>query len=469
MPNPATDVVLIYTDQWRWDALGCLGSSAKTPVLDALAARGVLFDHAFVQSPVCMPSRASLLTGLYPSTLGITHMGVPVPESTETLATIVRRRGWRTANIGKLHFQPHANRDHTLPHPSYGFDELSLSDEPGVYEDDYRAWVRSVDPDAVDSLSPGLPPAAEIWQETLGIDSGVAQAAGGARDDYGEPRVFEHSADLTHSAWVATRTIQHLRSLGADQRSLTVASFFSPHPPFHIPQEFLDMYVREELPLPALTPAELQTQASGGQSDAQIRAVRHGYYAAISEVDHHIGRILAVLDELGRTERTLIVFVSDHGEWLGDHLRFAKGYPADDAVSRVPLIMAWPEGVEGRGRTVSTIVEALDVVPTILDALGVPKPTTLQGRSLQSELRRVPATREEIGITEHHGWRSVRTPGHRYVVHADGREHLWDVGVDPSSEEEVVEHRNSLLAEHRKLLIERTLSVERPLPRTWAY
>lgn len=168
---------MIYTDQWRWDALGRLGSPAQTPVLDRLGQDGVHFDHAVVQSPVCMPSRVSMLTGRYPSDLGITQMGVPVPADTETIATVLARRGWRTANIGKLHFQPHANREHSDPHPAYGFEVLALSDEPGGYEDDYRAWVRTTDPAALDGLSLALPPAAQLWQETHGHpDPGTADA-----------------------------------------------------------------------------------------------------------------------------------------------------------------------------------------------------------------------------------------------------------------------------------------------------
>ena len=466
MPAIAHDVLIIYTDQWRWDALSCLGSPAKTPVLDAVAARGVHFDHAFVQSPVCMPSRVSMLTGQYPSTLGITHMGVPVPDDTDTIASMLGRRGFRTANIGKLHFLPHANRDHTLPHPSYGFDELALSDEPGVYEDDYRAWVRATDPAAVDDLSCGAPPAAAAWQSALGLDT---ISAGHARDDYAGYRVFGASAELTHTAWVATRTIESLRGLSDHERSLTIASFFSPHPPFHVPQQFLDLYERDELPLPVLTPSDLQRQAEDGISDDDLRAIRHGYYAAISEVDHHVGRILDTLDELGRTENTIIVFVADHGEWLGDHLRFAKGYPADDAVSRVPLIMSWPAGIIAPGRRESGIVEAVDVVPTILDALGIPVPTTVQGQSLTPQLGARTSDRAEVGVTEHDGWRSVRSPEYRYLVHTDGAENLWHVADDPTNEEEVTERRDEIIAEHRAILIHHMLTTEQPLPRTWAY
>ncbi|MGV8968378.1 MAG: sulfatase [Cellulomonas sp.] len=465
------DVLIVYTDQWRWDAIGVLGSPVQTPVVDRLAADGIHFDHAFVQSPVCMPSRVSMLTGRYPSDLGITHMGVPVPEDTETIATVVRRRGYRTANIGKLHFLPHANRDHAAPHPSYGFDVLALSDEPGPYEDDYRAWVRSVDPEAAARLSTGLPPAAQVWRETMGLDDDIAHPPGGAREDFDGAHEFGAAASLTHTAWVAARTIEHLESLADDQPAFTIASFFSPHAPFNVPREYLDLYDPATLPLPELSDEERAAQPASGVTDERIRSVRQGYFAAISEIDHHVGRILETLERLDRADRTVVVVVSDHGEWLGDHLRFSKGYPADDPVSRVPLVVRWPRGLVEPGRRVSTIVEAVDVMPTVLDALGIPIPPSVQGRSLFSALLGGELDRIELAVTEHHGWRSVRTPTHRYVVHADGSERLFDLGESPLSEVDVVDapEHQAALAEIRRLVLQRVLEVERPLPRTWPY
>lgn len=470
--DPPPDILLIYVDQWRWDALGALGSQAQTPNLDALASAGVHFDHAFVQSPVCMPSRASLLTGRYPSDLRITQMGIPVPSETETVAKVVQRRGWRTANIGKLHFLPHANRDHASSHPSYGFDLLALSDEPGVYEDDYRAWVRAVDPTALTALSKDLPPAAKIWQDVVGSTQRDTETkTTGARDDYATVQAFTASSRLTHSAWVAHRTIQHLESLQAHQPAFTIASFFSPHPPFNVPTEFLDLYDRQSIRLPDLTDAEKGQQHEQGLSNHQIQTIRHGYYAAISEVDHHIGRILTALDRLGRTNRTLVVLASDHGDQLGDRLRVSKGYPASDPVSRIPLIFRWPDGIASPGRRTPTIIEALDVAPTLLDALGIPAPHTMQGRSLLPNLKGQPLDRVELAITEHDGWRSVRTRNYRYLVHSDGSELLWDVSSDPANETNLADGRahRATLAEHRRLLIQRMLEAEKSMSRVWPY
>lgn len=188
-------------------------------------------------------------------------------------------------------------------------------------------------------------------------------------------------------------------------------------------------------------------------------------------MDHHVGRILERLNELGRAENTVVVFLSDHGEWLGDHLRVAKGYPADDPVSRVPLIVRWPVGITAPGRRHEGIVEAVDVLPTLLDCAAIPVPRTAQGHSLLPVLHNQATDRPQVGITEHADWRSVRSPDYHYLVHADGTESLWDLGADPNEHDDVAgrpEHSDSL-QEHRLLLIQHSIRNQRQLTRTWPY
>lgn len=200
------NILLINTDQQRWDALGANGNGEiLTPNLDRLASEGVNFRHFFVQNPVCMPSRVSFLSGQYCSSLRILQNGMPVPENTVTLPRLLRNYGYHSANIGKLHFLPHANRDHREVHPDYGFDQLEISDEPGCYEDAYRAWVRRVAPDQLDCLSVGLPPATAVWQKTMGVCDGIRHPA--EREER-RPVVFPGRDDVTHTAFVATRTIE---------------------------------------------------------------------------------------------------------------------------------------------------------------------------------------------------------------------------------------------------------------------
>ena len=467
------NILIFYTDQQRWDALGANGNDEIiTPNLDALAARGANFSLHFVQNPVCMPSRISMLSSQYPSTLGITQMGVPAPEDLMTLPRLLKQYGYRTANIGKLHFLPHANRDHRRPHPPYGFDVLEIADEPGVYEDAYRAWVRRQAPDQLDGISAGLPPNTSVWQRAMGIDDGIkhrGQPEG--RHDFKRAIPFAAADHLTYSAFVGARTTQFIEAAGAEP-FLCIASFYSPHAPWIAPQTYLDMYDANGLSLPNY-PAEIDRRRPPDPaalcSVEQLRSAKQGYYAMISEVDYYVGQILDALDRSGKREETIIVFTSDHGEWLGDHLRYGKGYPADDAVSRVPLIIAAPGAPESR--QYDGIVEAVDIVPTLLELAAIQTPPFMQGESLASLINGGGHRQKEAALTEAHGWKSLRTPQFQYLIHADGRENLWDLTVDPGAYHDLAQSSDcqGALAECRQLLLTRLLTLERPRERTWTY
>jgi len=460
------NILLLYTDQQRWDALGANGNPhIRTPNLDRLAAEGLNFDHFFVQNAVCMPSRVSLLSGLYPATLGILSNGVPVPAGTVVLPHMLRNYGYTSANIGKLHFLNHANRDHRAIHPAYGFDHLEISDEPGCYEDAYRAWVRRKAPDQLDRVSVGLPPATEVWQKTMGIDDGIAHPP--QRQPNGA-LAFAGRSDLTHTAFVAEQTIEYLRAHD-DRPFFCIAGFYSPHSPWVAPQEFLDLYDPAELPLPEF-PAELDAKRSDERfGDDELRSVRQGYYAMVSEVDHHVGRILACLDEQGLADSTIVVFTSDHGEYLGEHLRYGKGGP-EDCSARVPFIVRRPAGPGEAGRTVSEIVEAVDVVPTLLAWAGIPIPSHLQGRPIPHACAGEGAGRQS-SLFEARGLKALRTAQYLYTLRADGREGLFDVAADPGQYDNVAADsaRALVVAEMRKELARRLIEAERPLPREWRY
>ena len=469
------NILLIYTDQQRWDALGAGGNpDVQTPNLDRLAAEGVNFDRYFVQNPVCMPSRVSFLSGQYPSTLGITHMGVPVPEDVTILPHYLKPAGYRTANIGKLHFLPHANREHRDPHPAYGFDHLEISDEPGVYEDAYRAWARAKDASQLEHLSVGLPPARRTYLDVMRLEDEVTHPQkgplGGARFDFSGPILFPGDEAFTHSAFVGEQTCAFLE--GQSQRPfLCIAGFYSPHAPWVVPQRFLDLYDPATFRLPDY-PDDVQAERNAaGFSEARSRSARHGYYAMVSEVDHYVGEILEALEARGLAGNTIVVFTSDHGEWLGEHLKYGKGYPGDDAVSRVPLIIRWPGGVASPGRTVRSIVEAVDVVPTLLAAAGLQVPPRLQGQSLLPALHNRFFEGKGSALMEHHGWKNLRTDRYRYLVHTDGSEGLWDVQEDPHEYRNVANEPDyqAVLAEHRLIVLERLLGLERPLARSWPY
>jgi arylsulfatase len=464
------NILLMTTDQQRWDALAINGNpDIKTPNLDKLARQGVNFDHYFVQNPVCMPSRLSFLTGQYPSTLGITHMAVPVPEETVTLPRLLRPYGYRCANIGKLHFLPHANRDHRIPHPDYGFDHLEISDEPGVYEDAYRAWVRRVAPEQLDHLSIGLPPATKTWIDRMDVQDTVKHPNTEGRFDFAGAIPFPGDERYTHSAFVAEQTIDYLQQQDGNQPFLCIAGFFSPHAPWVVPQRFLDMYDPNTFTLPQF-PDDINSQRDGYYTDERLRAARHGYYAMVTEVDFQVGRILDQLEQQGLAENTIVVFTSDHGEWLGEHLKYGKGHPGDDAVSRVPCLIRAP-GLPKNGETINHIVEAVDVLPTLLDLAAIQVPPHLQGDSLYGLLNGDDAPSDNLALMEFTGWKTLRSDQFRYLIHDDGKEQLWDLERGMGEYHDVASNPDyaAALAEQRRLLLQRLLQMERPLPGVWPY
>lgn len=466
------NILLITTDQQRWDTIGANGNpEIITPNLDRLVQSGTTFDHHFVQHPLCMPSRISMLAGQYPATLKITHMGVPVPQGLSVLPHFLKTYGYHTANIGKLHFLPHSNRDHRVPHPSYGFDHLEIADEPGVYEDAYRAWVRRKKPEQVQKISAGLPPATHVWQQTMGLDDGIEHPfKSSGRSDFKRAIPFPADDDLTHSAFVAEQTIEYLRQRDPDQPFLCIAAFYSPHAPWMVPQTYLDMYDPDTLSLPSYPPGTVRpASADEDFSDAQLRRAKHGYYAMVTEVDYHVGRIIAALQAEGLADDTIIVFTSDHGEWLGDHLRYGKGYPGEDSVSRVPLIIRVP-GADSSGVR-HEIIQAVDLLPTLMDLIGVQTPPHLQGRSYAPLLLGRDYVPRESALMEANGWKNLRTERYRYVIHDDGGEFLWDIQNDPGEYHNLADNPAAAeaLATCRHLMLRHLLEIERPLPRTFPY
>lgn len=468
------NILILYTDQQRWDALGCSGNPIiQTPRLDRLAAEGVNCDHYFVNHPVCMPSRVSFLTGKYPSTLGIYENGVEAPRDWTTLPHMLRPYGYRSANIGKLHFLNHANRDHRAMHPSYGFDHLEISDEPGCYDDAYRAWVRRIAPDQLDHVSAGLPPAAQAWRDMMGWQDGIKHPA--ERQPMGA-RAWACRDDVTHTAFVASRTIDFIRENAPREDGgrpfLCIAGFYSPHSPWIAPQRFLDLYDPAQMPLPAM-PEEVHARRPANRPDDDgLRDIVRGYYAMVSEVDHHCGRILDALAQTGQADNTIVMFISDHGEWLGEHWRFGKGYPGHDPVSRVPCLVRWPAGIAQPGRTYSGILEAVDVVPTLLEAAGIPVAPDLQGRSFLPMLMTQPTMPgRDSALIEFRGARSLRTSRYLYVVHADGKEALYDQQASLGAYRDLsgaAEHA-STLAGLRRQMLGRMIAAAPVRARSWAY
>ena len=460
------NILILYTDQQRWDALGANGNpDIQTPNLDRLAAEGTNFRRFFVQNPVCMPSRISFLTGQYPSSLKITHMGVPVPEDTLTLPRMLSPYGYTCGNIGKLHYLPHADRYHNEPHPRYGFDTLINSDEPGCYDDAYRAWVRCREPEALDDISVGLPPTRERWESTMRFNSGIVHPP---REKNGA-RAFPADEGLTHTAFVADQTARFIEQ-NRTRPFLAIAGFYSPHAPWVAPQSFLDLYDPSSLQLPDIPEGWIPPKGRREIPEEESRSVRQGYYAMVSEVDHHVGQLLDCLDRQGIADNTIVIFTSDHGEYLGDHQNYGKGAPGHDCVSRVPCLIRWSSGAGGSG-VANGITEAVDVVPTLLEAAGIPLPDCIQGRSLLPALKGDHEHGKESALLETDQLKTLRTARYRYVFGKNGKESLLDLERDPGGYFDVAEvpGYSETVSEHRAMLLKKCLDAERPMLRRWTY
>ncbi len=426
-PFHRPNVLVIYTDQQRWDTLSCQGQQAvQTPNMDALAAMGARLDQCYVQNPVCAPSRASFLSGQYCSSLRIGTNGVQFPQQVETLPSILKAYGYTTAQIGKLHFEPHARRDHRDPALRYGFDVMIQSDEPGCYDDAYTKWVERVAPEQLPQVRTMLPPAAVLWGK-----QGYSEVP---RNTH-EPYCFAADADLTHTAFVTEQVCDFLRRQPKDTPYFAIAGYYAPHPPLNPPREYLARVDRDKVRLPAVGEDEPVSRELQHMTAEKWRDVACAYLAMVAQVDDGIGEIMDCLRQRGDLENTVLVFTSDHGEFLGDHGRIQKGMPGHDCITHVPCLVAYPGRIPA-GRVCSALTEAVDIAPTLLDFCGVQTPSFMQGRSLEGLLTGRTEQHKQAVLTEYfgeHGDRqtTVRTKDYKYYCAEQGQELLFDLAKNP--------------------------------------
>lgn len=390
MERPRPNVLLLFADQHNAGVLGCAGNRiVQTPHLDALAAAGVRYSRAYCQNGICMPSRMSMLTGQYCRALGQYDNGLPLanPDRHPTLVAALRKAGYRTAAYGKRHLDPAIDHDW-----DEAFTTLAAGDvkQHGRYDD----WIR--ERNLYDAH----------WR-----DFGPAPAA-----PAGQPlccRVTSLPADATKTAFVADKTIAWIKRSAAEKKApfFCWASFEHPHQPYTPLQKYVDLYAEARIDLPPSVNEDIAHFAEfirvrRANTDTRTtwcfgaavknpelwRTYIRYYYALVSEIDHHIGRIVASLRETGQLDNTIIVYTSDHGELLAEHgcaEKMAWAHNVYEATLRVPLIIAGP-GVGKAGRMADDLVEMVDLYPTLadlcrLDARAADR-GALAGRSLADSL-----------------------------------------------------------------------------------
>ncbi|MDF2717332.1 MAG: sulfatase [Paenibacillus sp.] len=364
------NVLLLMTDQHRADALGCSGNDViETPNLDWLASEGVSFTRAYSPSPSCIPARASLLTGMTPWNTGILGMGKgqgPMGVGfAHTLPGELAKAGYHAFGAGKMHFCPQRALN--------GFHETSL-DESGREEDpgfksDYRQWF-----DANKDGPYGF------------VDHGIGWNSWMARP--------YHAPEHMHPTnWTVNESIRLLDRRDPGKPFFLKTSFARPHSPYDAPAYYFDLYRNKTLPEPYIgdwahihdDPREAAKPDAwrGRRSPEEIRRARAGYYGSITHIDHQIGRLLTHLRKIGQFDNTLILFLSDHGDMLGDHHLWRKTY-AYEGSARVPLLMKLPTSLDRPARSrIDDPVMLYDIMPTVLDMLGLDIPDTVDGVSLK--------------------------------------------------------------------------------------
>ncbi|GAB4467043.1 MAG: arylsulfatase [Armatimonadaceae bacterium] len=459
--NPQPNIVLITTDHQRYDCVGANGNPhIHTPHLDQLAAEGVSLEHCYVQSPICMPSRASIWSGTYPQNHGVRTNGITLPQNRRLISHVLQDNGYQTVNVGKLHFLPHYGRDHTrndIEYAGYGYEINRLSDEPGCYPDAYIRWLEANYPNHIEGARIPQPPSKE-------------------RDHF-HPWVFDAPEEASHPFWIAQEVEQFLDQRTETRPFFLSAGLYAPHPPLNPVQRFLDLYAPlSDLPLPRIHETERE-RPLGAVAPEEWQRMKAFFYALCSQADAAIGRILASLERNGLTENTVIVFLSDHGDALGDHAMVSKGPANYESILRVPCLLRLP-GTIPAGRRVSGLVEAIDLMPTMCRLADVPVPAGVKGRDILPLLTGETDEARPDTLTE---WRdpetkksvkTLRTERWKYFRYEDGREKLFDL-AEP--DEEVFDRAGDsayreTLAELRNRLLQRLMEAEDDLPpRTHPY
>lgn len=451
------NILFIMTDQQRADAMGCSGGWVRTPHLDRIAAEGVRFTNCVANSPVCIPTRLSLATGLYPHNTGVwqNQRSEPSPEQPNWMQQ-VRQAGYRTSLFGKTHLHPHhgdLRQKEDLMH-AYGLDDVDEIGGP-------RASAR-----VLSHMTAG-------W-ETRGKWEAY-------RQDYDErfahrPHVVRPSTlglEDYADVYVGQRAKEYLESYDRDQPWCCWVSFGGPHEPWDAPEPYASMYDPESMPLPRPCPEQDRPRPRGeldrrleNRPDLQpeeIAAMRANYAGNVTLIDDQIGQLLHAVEQRGELANTVILCSSDHGEHNGDAGLLYKETFLDGAV-RVPLLVRIPEtiGNPRAGQTSSAPVEWFDIGPTLTELAGGRIDYPQFARSLWPLLTDLDREHRREAISELKGEIMLLDEKWKVALNAEGQVYmLFDAQEDPQ------EQRNlASLPEMRRVETELRLRILERLTQT---
>ena len=443
------NILFLMTDHTNSQAISP-GSQCIKPNLDALAAQGVRFDRCYATNAICSPSRASLMTGVYPSTHGMWDVAhgqraewLDVPASRlDYFSMQLAEAGYRNAYFGKWHVEQ-SNRLE-----QFGWHEYDLECSGMLGEARRSSHIES----------------SAVYIPTEGYPDHLLAAVGDNIDHRTHP-AFDKGIDFIK---------RHVASGGSDEPFCCFVSVIEPHDPYIPPQQFFDMYDRDSLHVsptlrdePTGKPDIVKRMRSvlSGVTDADWRTVSAAYWSVISYIDSEVGRIIDVLKETGQYDNTIIVFTSDHGDMMGGHGLVTKGIGTPyEEVYNIPLIIRTPETNTGR-EDKDTLTSLVDLGPTLLDLCGAQPLEGAHGRSLRPVLEGVADANEwRDAYAEFYGQRFVYTQrivwdgDWKYVFSPGGIDELYNLAEDPHE-------RNNLADDpaHRVQLIEMTKKMWRKM------
>ena len=408
------NVLFIITDAQRYDHLGCYGNSTlKTPNIDKLAEDGLRFTNYFCANPICMPNRATLITGVYPNVHGVRSNGINLNLNIPTLPKTLSKRGWHTAAIGKIHHQfwmapfkrkilsaeniaswvdPKGRKDpvrKNFPSPYYGYEHVEVVIGNGsICSGHYIEWLEEKSPSVAE----------EVKNRCINYDKLFSLYCDPIPEDY------------YSTTYVKERTINflehHAKDVNGKNPFYLHCSFPDPHYPLYPPERFQKMYRPEDIALPDsyndieniynheylgehLRNPPFKKAFLRESSEEEVRKITALTYASIGYIDQCIGQILASLESLGLAENTMVIFTSDHGDLMGDHGLLFKGPCPYNGVLQLPLIWKIPD-ITKKGSVTESLVSSVDYAKTILSLLNISEKhhdVSLQGKDLSPVLK----------------------------------------------------------------------------------
>lgn len=480
------NVLFVITDQQRADHTGFMGNQiVETPNMDRIAAAGMVFDQAWVSNPVCMPNRATIMTGRMPSAHGVVFNDRSLDWNSNTFVRRFKKSGYRTGLIGKSHLQHGTSKNSMVPFRGESSGDAPYPDGWDEVED-FEHYLDQLPENPADyygfdhielSLDHGASVAGHHLQwalqkgarrENLLIDQDAPAPGSDHSKHWRQIYRPPYPEEIHSTSFVTERTLAFITEANnADRPWLAFCSYPDPHHPMTPPGKWFDKYDPKQMPLPesrhdslADAPAHLRLFQSIAPADQRNWVAPCGYgndellgqaiaatYGSISMIDHGIGTLLTALEEMGARENTVIVFTSDHGDMMGEHGLFLKGFMHYRGTLQVPLVIDVPGLPGGRSQSLAS---SIDLGPTLLELCGISGYDGIQGVSLTPLLNNPAETvRDRVLIEDDVPMITARvTPipartrtllmdNYRYTRNSKGEEQLFDLNRDPDERNDI--------------------------------